>query len=85
MSIADEVRDVLLSRLRKPLPEGRVIDERDRLADLGVDSISIAFVFAHFEKLHDVAFDNDELNPRQYETVRDLSGVVERRVAPQRR
>lgn len=82
MTVADVVRDVLQARLRRPLEKGRVIDVGDRLDDLGVDSISISFVFAHFEKQHDVAFDNDELNPRRYETILDLVGAVERRISP---
>jgi acyl carrier protein len=50
------------------------------LADAGVDSISLVFVFAHFEREHDVSFANEELDPRRYANLAEVAVAIERRV-----
>lgn len=50
------------------------------LADAGIDSISLVFVFAHFEREHDVSFANEELDPRRYANLAEVAAVIDRRL-----
>jgi acyl carrier protein len=78
--VVEQVRSILAERALAKATIPVEIGDDDRLADLRVDSIAIALVFAHFEKSFDVAFDNDQLNPKRYETVRDLASVIAERL-----
>lgn len=78
--IRDVIQDVLRERedvLRGPAD--RVSFEAP-LADSGIDSISLVFVFAHFERAHDVTFENEELDPRRYSCLADVAATIERRL-----
>ncbi len=79
-SVRDVIEGVLRERpgvLRGPAE--RVSFEAP-LADTGIDSISLVFVFSHFEREHDVSFENDELDPRRYASLAQVAAAIEHRV-----
>jgi acyl carrier protein len=50
------------------------------VADLGIDSIDLSYVFAFAERQYGAAFDNNDLAASQYGTVSDLMETVWSRV-----
>ncbi|WP_228972957.1 acyl carrier protein [Streptomyces sp. DH12] len=79
--ILDEVRTVLVEQCETPHEVAGDLAEKDPMSQLGLDSITLAYVFTHFEQKHDLTFENDDIDPLRYTTVGDLVDVLAARVS----
>jgi acyl carrier protein len=57
------------------------ISTESTIADIGIDSIGLSYVFAFAEREYGASFDNNDLDIRNYPTVADLTEKVWSRVA----
>ena len=55
----------------------RAVGLDDRLEDLGVDSIDLAYVLSSFERLYDADFADTDFDLTRYRTVGDLARAIE--------
>jgi acyl carrier protein len=74
--VVSDLRFVLQEQCDIPAERAAAVTVEDTLASLDIDSISMAYVLAHFERSFDMQFDNDELDPKRYTTVGDLVGAI---------
>lgn len=71
-----EVRRVLEEQCEVPADRANAVTDADLMADLGLDSITLAYVFTHFERKHDLTFENDDIDPMRYTTVGELVDAI---------
>ncbi|MEU4656066.1 acyl carrier protein [Streptomyces sp. NPDC023723] len=75
-AVLDEMRTVLVEQCETPPEVAHGLAEGDPMSRLGLDSITLAYVFTHFEQRHEVTFDNDDIDPQRYRTVGELLDVL---------
>lgn len=80
-AILDEVRKVLVEQCETPEDITYDLTENDPMERLGLDSITLAYVFTHFEQKHDLIFENDDIDPLRYEAVGELIDVLASRIS----
>jgi acyl carrier protein len=70
--------DQLLELLRQRRTyEDEAIGPDDRLDDLGLDSIDLAYLLAAFERAHNADLSDDYFDLQRYGTVRDLAEALD--------
>ncbi|MBU3864070.1 acyl carrier protein [Streptomyces sp. 4503] len=79
--IFDEVRKVLVEQCGTPDDIVVNLTEQDLMDELGLDSITLAYVFTYFEQKHDLTFENDDIDPLRYQTVSELIDVLAGRIS----
>ncbi|MFF3732941.1 acyl carrier protein [Streptomyces sp. NPDC002476] len=77
----DEVRTILVEQCETPPEVAGKLTENDPMSRLGLDSITLAYVFTHFEQKHDLTFENDDIDPLRYTTVGELLDVLATRIS----
>ncbi|WP_167538531.1 acyl carrier protein [Streptomyces albofaciens] len=80
-AIFDEVRKVLVEQCETPEDVAANLTDKDSMEHLGLDSITLAYVFTHFEQKHDLTFENDDIDPMRYSTVGELLDVLAGRIS----
>lgn len=53
----------------------------DELEPLGLDSITLTYVFTYFEQKHDLIFENDDIDPTRYRTIGELVDTLRDRIS----
>ncbi|WP_335937746.1 acyl carrier protein [Streptomyces sp. PTD5-9] len=77
----DEVRTILVEQCETPPEVAGKLTENDPMSRLGLDSITLAYVFTYFEQKHDLTFENDDIDPLRYTTVGELLDVLATRIS----
>jgi acyl carrier protein len=78
MSSLDQVLELLRKRRTG---EGAEVGPEDHLADLGLDSIDLAYVLSTFERTHDADFADEDFDLECYGTVRSLAEVIDAKLS----
>ncbi|MFG1674421.1 acyl carrier protein [Micromonospora sp. NPDC049282] len=81
MADGDSTLDQLVSLLLRR--QGNQVDSigaDDRLLDLGVDSIDMAYLMSHFERSLDADFTDEDFELSRYVTVADLAKTIDARI-----
>ncbi|MBB5827103.1 acyl carrier protein [Micromonospora harpali] len=76
-STLDQLVALLLRRQGNPVDS---IGPDDRLLDLAVDSIDMAYLMSHFERQHDADFADEDFELSRYVTVGDLAKAIDARI-----
>lgn len=77
----DVLRDfILLLSRRLEVGEDRLLPETE-LADVGVDSVELAFVFSYFERDTGVRFEDAEVDASRYRTIGSLTDLLVAKIA----
>ncbi|MGY5125801.1 acyl carrier protein [Streptomyces nigrescens] len=79
-TVLEEVRHVLEEQCEIPAEQANAVTPTAPMADLGLDSITLAYVFTYFERKHDLTFENGDIDPTRYTTVGELVEAIARRV-----
>ncbi|MFF8916960.1 acyl carrier protein [Streptomyces sp. NPDC015032] len=79
--ILQEIRTVLMEQCDTAPGRAAEITLDDPVSALELDSITMAYVFSHFEQKHDLTFENDDIDPMRYTTVRELVETLSGRIA----
>ncbi|MEU6629933.1 acyl carrier protein [Streptomyces parvus] len=79
--ILQEIRTVLVEQCDTASDRAAEITLDDPVSALELDSIVMAYVFSHFEQKHDLTFENDDIDPMRYTTVRELVETLSGRIA----
>ncbi|MEU3216730.1 acyl carrier protein [Streptomyces sp. NPDC014735] len=77
----DEVRTILVEQCETSPEVAGKLTENDPMSRLGLDSITLAYVFTYFEQKHDLTFENDDIDPLRYTTVGELLDVLATRIS----
>ncbi|MFF9403262.1 acyl carrier protein [Streptomyces sp. NPDC014744] len=77
----DEVRTILVEQCETSPEVAGKLTENDPMSRLGLDSITLAYVFTYFEQKHDLTFENDDIDPLRYTTVGELLDVLAMRIS----
>ncbi|MEU9759032.1 acyl carrier protein [Streptomyces sp. NPDC047985] len=77
----DEVRTILVEQCETPPEVAGKLTENDPMSRLGLDSITLAYVFTYFEQKHDLTFENDDIDPLRYTTVGALLDILTARIS----
>ena len=72
--VLEQLRPLLDGRAK--LPPGRELTADMTLEQIDIDSVDLAFVFAHFERHAGVSFADDEVDVGRYATVGDLADAL---------
>ncbi|MFI6638936.1 phosphopantetheine-binding protein [Streptomyces sp. NPDC050504] len=80
-AIFDEVRTVLVEQCETPEEIASALTEKDPMDRLGLDSITLAYVFTYFEQKHDLTFENEDIDPLRYSEVGELLDVLAARIS----
>ncbi|SCG59280.1 acyl carrier protein [Micromonospora halophytica] len=76
-STLNQLVSLLLQRQGNPADS---IGADDRLLDLGVDSIDMAYLMSHFERRYDADFADEDFELTRYVTVADLAKAIDARI-----
>ncbi|GAA5609721.1 acyl carrier protein [Streptomyces platensis] len=79
-AVLEEVRHVLEEQCEISAEQAGAVTASAPFADLGLDSITLAYVFTYFERKHDLTFENGDIDPTRYATVGELVEAIARRV-----
>lgn len=79
-AVLEEVRTILIEQCETPESVAENLTEKDPMSQLGLDSITLTYVFTHFEQKHDLTFENDDIDPLRYTTVGELLDVLTTRI-----
>jgi acyl carrier protein len=61
---------------RLELAAGTRLDPDLEIDEAGIDSVDLAFVFAHWERTTGAIFEDDEFDVRRYKTVGNLAAAL---------
>ncbi|WP_165906193.1 phosphopantetheine-binding protein [Streptomyces sp. Z26] len=76
-----EIADIVRARIGELLDHPRTIEEGDILSHHGLNSLLGVELTLRVEEEFDIAFEDDELNVENFETLRNITDLVAGKVA----
>jgi acyl carrier protein len=75
-SIEDRIREMMVERLFLQIQPDEIDVEANLMENYGIDSVQVAELVVGTEATFDISFEDDDFDPTQFETVKQIADLV---------
>ena len=82
-SIEDRIREMMVERLFLQIKPEEIDVEANLMENYGIDSVQVAELVVGTEATFDISFEDDDFDPTQFETVKQIADLVRSKLEAQ--
>ena len=82
-SIEDRIREMMVERLFLQIKPEEIDVEANLMENYGIDSVQVAELVVGTEATFDISFEDDDFDPTQFETVKQIADLVRSKLETQ--